>query len=137
MKIKTNRVPLVGPRGRRELLDKIEELEKKAAELTQSGQKPVLEIETHAEDKTVETVLSLLKINGKRATLEELLKLDVGTIVSSDGYGEMLATSVYKTPEYFGMFFGFYYEDFGRGGKIALDLSTPTEPDSSIILFDI
>ena len=28
MKTKTNKVPLVGPRGRRELLDRIEELEK-------------------------------------------------------------------------------------------------------------
>lgn len=29
MKTKTNKVPLVGPRGRRELLDKINELEEK------------------------------------------------------------------------------------------------------------
>lgn len=33
MKTKVNKVPLVGPRGRRELLDKIEELEKKVSEL--------------------------------------------------------------------------------------------------------
>ena len=33
MKTKVNKVPLVGPRGRRELLDRIEELEKKVSEL--------------------------------------------------------------------------------------------------------
>lgn len=37
MKTKTNKVPLVGPKGRRELLDKIEELEKKVVELAQGG----------------------------------------------------------------------------------------------------
>lgn len=37
MKTKINEIPLVGPRGRKELLDKISELEKKVLELEQSG----------------------------------------------------------------------------------------------------
>lgn len=37
MKTKVNKVPLVGPRGRRELLDRIEELEKKVIELEQES----------------------------------------------------------------------------------------------------
>lgn len=37
MKTKTNKVPLVGPKGRKELLDRIEELEKKVIELENGG----------------------------------------------------------------------------------------------------
>lgn len=37
MKTKVNKVPLVGSRGRRELLDRIEELEKRVIELEQSS----------------------------------------------------------------------------------------------------
>ena len=40
MKTKVNKVPLVGPRGRRELLDRIEELEEKIKELENATPEP-------------------------------------------------------------------------------------------------
>jgi hypothetical protein len=106
-------------------------------EIAQSGQKPVLEIEMQAEDETVEHVLDLLTLNGKTPTLEEMLDFEVGSVVYVQGFGKMLATIVNKTAFALIIMFGFYNADYGSGGKIFLNLASPTEPSSSILLFDV
>lgn len=106
-------------------------------EVAQAAQKPKLEIETATEDTTVEQVLALLEINGKHPTLEDLFNLEVGTVVSSDGYGEMIAATIQKGPTFFNMYFGFFSDNFGAYGSISLDLALPNEGNSSIKLFDI
>ena len=65
MKTKINEVPLVGPRGRKELLAKINELEKKVAEL-ESNQPEThkLTITGLLPSGTIQECLSVLKLDG-------------------------------------------------------------------------
>lgn len=79
MKTKTNKVPLVGPRGRRELLDRIEELENKVAELASNQpEKHVLEILSVSDgSETIEETLARIKLDGRGMTTEDLNKLGV------------------------------------------------------------
>lgn len=79
MKTKVNEVPLVGPRGRRELLNRIEELEKKVAELASaSSEKHVLEILSVTEEhETARELLARMKLDGRSIRTEDFPKLDV------------------------------------------------------------
>ena len=104
MKTKTNKVPLVGPRGRRELLDRIGELEKKVIELAQAGApKTVVEMVGSVEDGTLEEALAALTIDGEPATVEKLLSLDISQFVIKrvQKFGEPEITyTQYYTPTY-------------------------------------
>ena len=79
MKTKTNKVPLVGPRGRRELLDRIEELEKKVIELaTTQPETHVLEILSVTEEhETGQELLARMKLDGQSMRAEDFNKLDI------------------------------------------------------------
>lgn len=79
MKTKTNKVPLVGPRGRRELLDRIDELEKKIAELASNQPEThVLEILSFSEsDESIEDTLARMKLDGRDIGIEDFNELGV------------------------------------------------------------
>lgn len=82
MKTKTNKVPLVGPKGRKELLDRIEELEKKVTELTNAGvTKSVVEMIDSVKDGTLEEALAALTIDGEPATYEKIHALEIGQFI--------------------------------------------------------
>ena len=73
MKTKVNEVPLVGPRGRRELLERINELEEKIEEMSGSGEeiKPIILTELPTRGDTIETLASKgLTIDEIRAAAE-------------------------------------------------------------------
>lgn len=95
MKTKVNEVPLVGPRGRRELLDRIVELEKKIIELESApkNESHLLEILSTSDGAESESAaLSRLKLDGKAVTINDLASINIcNTIVYSEELGKYMA----------------------------------------------
>jgi hypothetical protein len=92
MKTKINEVPLVGPRGRRELLDRINELEEKIEEMSDSGEKikPIILTELPASEETIETLAS------KGLTIDEIQAAAEGnrTAVVIKEHGEIVRYNI-------------------------------------------
>ena len=79
MKTKTNKVPLVGPKGRKKLLDRIEELEKEVLALAQSGgnsPKPIRLTESLGNEETIESLAE------KGLTVQEIEAASRGELTS-------------------------------------------------------
>lgn len=91
MKTKVNEIPLVGPKGRKELLYKIGELEKKVAafENNPKSESHLLRILSTSDNSESESAaLSRLELDGKAATINDLMSIDIrNTIVYSEGLG--------------------------------------------------
>lgn len=120
MKTKVNEVPLVGPRGRKELLDKINELEEKISKIEKEVPKQhVINILSPNTYHNIEDALSALRIDGKTPTLEQLTEANKDWVVTSDGYGYMSITYVSSLGErgvliYFGGAYGSNYGVYGQ-----------------------
>ena len=139
MKTKANKVPLVGPKGRRELLDRIEELEKKVIELESApkNESHLLEIlSTSNGDVPESTALSLLKLDGKAVTYNDLKSINMcNTIAYNEGLDTYMAIQniVTNDSDRFIHILGGAYVD-GGGGQFWIRIDGD---DSWVRLYDL
>ena len=97
MKTKVNEIPLVGPKGRKGLIDRINDLNARLEAVeSKKAEKHILSIVDWANDDNVEDTLACLRLDGNAITLDDLKNLDMNnTLVFNDSYGYFLPTTWY------------------------------------------
>lgn len=144
MKTKTNEIPLSGPRGRKDLIEQVNKLEKKVKELEgEQIKEDVIEIVgnngaiTWGDDLPVEGVLNQLLLNGIRPTREDILNLKNSKLCVAKMGEVVLSRTMYQPINYVAvpgclMIFGsVIYGSYG----IEICISLSGQDDANNILY--